>query len=93
MRAPVDDAELARLSNDASLSQQAISVRLGVSLPTIERALRRLGLKSVKGRGPRWNGIISGGVDSASSVRAMCCCAALNTRLAQKRGMCVNTGW
>lgn len=51
MRAPVDDAELARLNDEAKLSQREIAEHLRVSLPTIERALRRLGLKSKRGRG------------------------------------------
>jgi predicted DNA-binding protein (UPF0251 family) len=62
MRAPVDVDELLRLIDEANLSQREIAERLGVSLPTIERTLRRIGVKSNKGRGSPmeknyfWNG-------------------------------------
>jgi predicted DNA-binding protein (UPF0251 family) len=51
LRAPIDDVELMRLSDEAILSQAEIAHKFGVSLPTIERALRRLGTRSKKGRG------------------------------------------
>lgn len=51
MRAPVDVAELVRLTEAAELSQEQIAQRLGVSQSTIERTLRALGLRSVRGRG------------------------------------------
>lgn len=62
MRAPVDAAELTRLTEAAELSQAAIARHFGVSQATIERALRALGLRSVRGRGSPmeanffWNG-------------------------------------
>jgi transposase len=51
MRAPVNIERLIRLVDAADLSQRGIAALLGVSLPTIERTLRRIGLKSKRGRG------------------------------------------
>jgi len=51
MRAPFDEAELLKMVDDAKMSLWEIAGKLGVSLPTIERALRRLGVRSKKGRG------------------------------------------
>lgn len=51
MRAPIDDAELTRLMDEAILTQYEIAAHFGVSHPTIVRAVRRLSLKSKKGRG------------------------------------------
>jgi transposase len=51
LRAPLNERELRRLSNLGTLSQREIADKLGVSLPTVERALRRLGLRSKRGRG------------------------------------------
>lgn len=62
MRAPVEMTELVRLAEAAELSQAAIAGHFGVSQATIERALRALGLRSVRGRGSPmeanffWNG-------------------------------------
>jgi transposase-like protein len=51
LRAPVDEKRLQSLTDEAKLSQWEIAEELGVSLPTVERTLRRLGLRSKKGRG------------------------------------------
>lgn len=51
MRAPVDLAELRRLTDLAILSQAEIAQHLGVSQATVERTLRRLDLKSKRGHG------------------------------------------
>lgn len=62
LRAPVDDAVLHRLVAEGRLSQREIALHMGVSLPTIERAMRRLRLRSKRGRGSPlahnyfWNG-------------------------------------
>lgn len=75
-RAPVDLLELRRLVDEAKLSLHVIADQLGVSLPTVERHLRRLGLKSKKGRGSPmeknyfWNGGRSEDVDGYVLVKA-----------------------
>lgn len=51
MRAPVDEPRLRAELVAAQHSQREIAERLGVSQSTIERAIRRLGLKSERGRG------------------------------------------
>lgn len=51
LRVPIEECELLRLSNEGILSQAEIAQKFRVSLPTIERALRRLGIRSKKGRG------------------------------------------
>lgn len=58
---PIDEAKL-RLLIDEKLSTTEIAAKLGVSQPTIEMKLRRIGLNSKHGRGSRleknyfWNG-------------------------------------
>lgn len=51
MRAPIEDRVLIEMNERGTLSQREIADHFGVSLPTIERAFRRLGLKSKHGRG------------------------------------------
>ena len=51
MRAPFDQDELLRRVNEGGLSLGEIAAQLGVSKPTVERELRRLGVKSKRGRG------------------------------------------
>jgi len=76
MRAPLDDHKLLRLNEEAMLSQREIATKLGVSQATIERALRRLGVQSKKGRGAPleknyfWNGGRTKDVDGYILVKA-----------------------
>jgi hypothetical protein len=62
MRAPFDDNDLIRLTDEAVLSQREIALYLAVSESTIVRAMSRLGLKSKRGHGsamekyPAWRG-------------------------------------
>lgn len=51
MRAPVDRDVLLQLVEEAQRSQREIAEYLGVSLPTVERALRQLRVRSKRGRG------------------------------------------
>lgn len=62
MRAPLDEGLLRQMLDEAKLGHPEMAARLGVSIPTVTRAMRRLGLKSKKGRGSPmeknyfWNG-------------------------------------
>src|SRR5258706_584989 len=51
LRAPVDEAELRQLVGSKAHSLVEIARLLRVSLPTIERTMRALGLRSLRGRG------------------------------------------
>lgn len=51
LRAPIDVDELVRLVDAAELPLWQIADRLRVSKPTVERTLRRLGMKSKRGHG------------------------------------------
>jgi hypothetical protein len=50
-RLPLDHKALRQLVEEAKLSQREIANRMRVSLPVIERTLRRMRLKSRRGRG------------------------------------------
>ena len=58
----VDEAELRRIVDEAVLSIEQTAEHFGVSVPTISRRMRAIGLKSKKGRGSPmeknyfWNG-------------------------------------
>lgn len=62
MRAPLDVKLLREFVSAGKLSQREMAEALDVSVATIERAMRRIGLKSVRGRGSPleknyfWNG-------------------------------------